>query len=245
MKLSLTYPGVTPIVMLCHNALPLTQAAVASVLAQDVPVQLLVVENESTDGTLEWLQTLNDNRVFVQQFRPALGVSAGWNYALSKTFKNFDHCCVINNDVVLRSDNVRELVADGGEFVTAVSVGDPAQLEWDGVIRKRPHPDFSNFLIRKSAWEKVGGFDESMVLYASDGDFHLRMSKAGIEAYTIGIPFYHYASGTLKSVAPDEAARIRRQADKDRERFREKWGVSVGSKEYYDLFGTGAPEETR
>jgi len=240
MKRTLTYPGITPCVMLTHNALPLTQAAVKSVLEQDTPVQLRVVDNGSTDGTWDWLQTQSCMK---WQFFPPLGVSAGWNFALTDVFRHFDHAVVINNDVQLLPSTVRVLTADPGEFVTAVSVGDPAQLNWDGVIRKRPHPDFSCFMIRRSCWQKVGGFDESMVLYASDADYHLRMHQAGIEAYTIGIPFYHYASGTLKSVDPEEAMRIRQKADKDRETFHRKWKVKVGSVGYYARFGHGAPHE--
>ncbi len=239
MKRTLTYPGLTPIVMLCHNALPLTQAAVASVLEQDTPVQLRVVDNGSTDGTWDWLQTQSCMK---WQFFPPLGVSAGWNFALTDVFRHFDHVICVNNDVVLRPDTVRSLVNDGGDFVTAVSVGDMAQLEWDGQTRRRNHPDYSCWLMRRSVWEKVGPFDESMVLYASDADHHLRCHQAGIECYTMGVPFYHYASGTLKSVDADEAARIRQQADKDRETFRRKWKVKVGSVGYYAKFGHGAPE---
>mgnify|MGYP001586369748 CR=1 FL=1 len=62
-------------------------------------------------------------------------------------------------------------------------------------------------------------------------------------AYTIGIPFYHYASGTLKSANLGERAMINRQADKDRDRFEAKWSCKVGSPEYYQLFGHGAPDE--
>ena len=163
MKRTLTYPGITPCVMLTHNALPLTQAAVKSVLEQDTPVQLRVVDNGSTDGTWDWLQTQSCMK---WQFFPPLGVSAGWNFALTDVFRHFDHAVVINNDVQLLPSTVRVLTADPGEFVTAVSVGDPAQLNWDGVIRKRPHPDFSCFMIRRSCWQKVGGFDESTVLMA-------------------------------------------------------------------------------
>jgi GT2 family glycosyltransferase len=84
-----------------------------------------------------------------------------------------------------------------------------------------------------------------MHLYASDADYHVRMHQAGIVAYTCGIPFYHYASGTLKSASAGERAAINRQADKDRDRFKSKWGCAVGSPEYYALFGHGAPDESR
>ena len=237
-------PEVHPVVMLVRNALALTKKAVASVLAQDLPVQLHIVDNDSSDGTAEWLASGDPPGIMWHTFKPPLGVSSGWNFALTDLFRRFEHVLVVNNDVVLRPDTYRELLADGGPFVTAVSVDDIARIEGDWWKCQRPHPDFSAFLIRREVWEKVGGFDESMVLYASDNDFHVRMHKAGIEAYTIGIPFYHVASGTLKTAREDEYWRIQQQADRDRERFQAKWGCKVGSAEYYQgLFGHGAPDE--
>jgi hypothetical protein len=172
-----------------------------------------------------------------------LGVSASWNWALVTAFRSHDVAVVLNNDIVLRKDCVRSLLEDGGGFVTAVSVDNLGGIQGEWRKAPRPHPDFSCFLIRSSVWQKVGAFDESMHLYASDGDYHLRMHKAGIEAYTIGIPFFHYASGTLKSATAGEKASISEQADKDRYTFELKWGCKVGSKQYYEMFGHGAPDE--
>ena len=239
MKRELDYTGVNPVVMLCRNALPLTKDAVRSVMEQDIPTMLWAVDNDSQDGTTEWLESFCPNTT---TFRPALGVSAGWNFALTSIFRHCDHALVINNDVVLRSDTYQSLLEDGGDFVTAVSVDSIEGIRGDWRKAPRPHPDFSCFLIRKNVWEKVGAFDESMKLYASDGDYHLRMHKAGIEAYTIGVPFFHYASGTLKSAMPGEQSAIQGQADKDRFTFEKKWGVRVGSDQYYKLFGHGAPD---
>jgi GT2 family glycosyltransferase len=239
MKRELNYTGVNPVVMLCRNSLALTKQAVQSVLEQDIPVQLHVVDNNSQDGTTEWLESFCPNTT---TFRPAQGVSSGWNYALTTIFRRCNHALVVNNDVVLRPDTYRSLLEDGGDFVTAVSVDNMEGIRGEWRKAPRPHPDFSCFLIRKHVWDKVGGFDESMWLYASDGDYHLRMHKAGIEAYTIGIPFYHYASGTLKSASPGEKAMIEAQAEKDRRTFEQKWGVQVGTPPYYALFGHGAPD---
>ncbi len=234
MKRTLNYDGVNPALMLCRNALELTKKAVESVLAQDIPVQLHVVANDCTDGTDQWLA---EQPVTVHTFRPALGVSASWNYGLTMILRNSEYCLSVNNDVQLRSDNMRELLDDGGEFVTGVSIDtlDGLQDQW----RKspRPHPDFSNFLIRRSAWEKVGGFDEQFSpAYYEDNDYHIRMHQAGIEAYTIGIPFYHYASGTLKHCSESEARKIHQAADLNRERFFAKWKCYPGTPEYDALF---------
>lgn len=232
--------SIHPVIMLAHNARQLTEAAVESVLTQDVDVFLTLVDNNSTDGTSEWGES--HPRINCQTFRPSMGVSAGWNWALHRIFGVFEHCLVVNNDVILRPDTYSALLEDGGQFVTAVSVNDPSAIEQPWRKAPRPHPDFSCFLIRRSVWEKIGPFDEGMKLYASDNDYHLRMHEAGILAYTIGIPFYHYASGTLKSADNAKQLQIMQQADADRAYFAEKWGCEVGSPEYYQKFGTGAPE---
>jgi GT2 family glycosyltransferase len=228
-----------PVLIPVHNSLELTKQAIASILKQDLDITLYVIDNASTDDTRQWL---NDNRI-LHWTRGTNGVSAAWNHGLDYLFNTADceHVLCVNNDVVLRPDTYRVLLEDGGLFVTAVSVGDVNQLDWDGVPRKRPHPDFSCYVIRKEVWDRVGKFDESMVLYCSDGDYHLRGHRVGVECCTIGIPFYHYASGTLKSATDEERQKIQHQADADRVTFERKWGVKMGSDEYYKLFNGSRP----
>lgn len=107
----------------------------------------------------------------------------------------------------------------------------------------RSHPDFSCFLMRREVWERVGPFNESYAGgYVEDADYHLRMHRAGIEAISIQIPFYHIACGTQKNANAAEAADIAAKADANRARFMQQHGVAVGSAEYYALFGHEAPE---
>jgi len=205
------------------------------VFAQDIPVHLTVFDDGSTDGTLPWLRSLPVTVVPYYH----IGVSALWNRGLDHLFYYLQvpHVLVINNDVRLRSDCYRRLVDDGGEFVTCV--GTSSGAEWPGGEpsgKKRPHPDFSCWLIRRECWLKVGKFDERMKVYASDGDYHLRMHRAGVEAYCLDLPFWHYASGTLKEAGEEEQERILKQAQADREAFERKWGFAMGSPEYYKQF---------
>lgn len=233
MKRQLNYSNVNIVVMLCRNALELTKRAVESIVAQDIPVQLRIVDNGSDDGTKEWLDSAG---LWHDRFIPPLGVSSGWNYLLTDAFRVTDHVLVVNNDVVLRPETYRMLLAENAPFVTAASVVEESRLMEPWVNSPRPHPDFSCFLMRKSVWEIVGPFDQSMVLYAGDCDYHVRMHRAGIQAYNIGIPFYHYASGTLKQASAWDRQRITTQADKDRSTFEAKYGCRPGTPAYADLF---------
>jgi glycosyltransferase involved in cell wall biosynthesis len=214
-------------------------------LAQDIgEVRILVINNSSTDGTAEYLRTQYP-RVVTTHRDPPLSVSASWNKGLSLLFDGTPntHILVCNNDIELSSDTYSRLLADGGDFVTGVGVDDKGKLEVDALstkavdLTRTPHPHFSCYLISRYVWETVGKFDEQfMGAYCEDADYHLRMHQKGIKACSLNIPFYHVGSGTLNACTPEERERICKQADLNRLYFREKWGVEVGSPEYYHLF---------
>ena len=113
------------------------------------------------------------------------------------------------------------------------------QTEHADVSSKSPHPSFSCFLIREQVWRRVGRFDERFWAWASDGDYHLRMDRLGIDAYALDIPFYHQVSGTLKQTLLEDRDfhnELCARSDLDRKEFERKWGCAIGSKQYYDMF---------
>lgn len=226
------------IIMPIFEQLALTRDAVKSCLEQDIgDVRVLCVLDKATDGVGQYLRSLHPQVQVVAM--SGCGVSKAWNAALSHVidFREADAALVVNSDVRLRPDAYRRLLSDGGLFVTCVGTSSGAKFPGEEPSgRKRPHPDFSCFLIRKECWQQVGQFDEAMRIYTSDGDYHLRMHKAGIEAYCLDLPFFHYASGTLKTVDEADRDRILAQATKDRQAFFDKWGFDMGSPNYYKQF---------
>jgi len=222
-----------------YNQLHLTRDAIASCLAQDIlgGVQVLAVIDRGDDGVAHWLRTQHP-RVQVAE-APGCGVSKAWNLALEYVldYEQRGFALVVNSDVRLRPDTYRRLVDDGGLFVTGVGTSSGAKFPGgEPTGRRRPHPDFSNFLIRRECWQRIGRFDEDMRIYCSDGSYHLRMHRAGIEAYCLDLPFWHYASGSLKQTDSDDRERILKIAGQDREVFRNKWGFEMGGTEYYEQF---------
>lgn len=231
-----------PIVIIARNNLALTKRAVNSALLQDVPVEVVVVDNASTDSTAAWLRT---KPVATISTNEQWALAKCWNVALQALWKaGWEEACVINNDVLLRSDTVRLLSAHGSAFVTCVSVDSEDQLGVAGDRKiedlhgtEREHPDYSCWLIRKSVTDRGIWFNEECWPgYVEDSFHHKAMHDAGIRALCISLPFLHYGASTVKQAEPGEAARIRRGADANRERFRLKYGCLPGSKQYEALF---------
>jgi GT2 family glycosyltransferase len=229
-----------PVLILTHNNLSLTQRAIASVLAQDIPVEVFVYDNGSTDGTRNWL---SDNDIFWWGTNSNAGVSWGWNSGLRYLFtdrEEFEHVLCPNNDVVLAPWTYRMLLECNVPFVTGIAVDDESQIAVPPqAMPLDPHPDFSLFCMRRAAWEAVGEFSEAMVHYASDTDWHVRAHRLGIPLWKANIPYLHFRSSTLNNASPKEQAKIQAQAHADREVFQSIYGCVPGTEAYEKLFQEG------
>lgn len=236
------------ILVVARNNSYLTKVAVNSALAQDTECNVLVINNDSEDGTGDWLKT---KPVSVITYPRQESLSKCWNDGLASLFKEawptpskVQTALVINNDVELRRDTYRMLAELEHAFVTAVSVNCQDQVGFNGdrdksdlIKSMRPHPDFSCFMISKNTFELVGNFNESYFpAYCEDCDYHVRVHRAGIEAVCVDLPFYHAGAQTLESADLGEQARIKRGADANREKFRRQYGCLPGSPEYANLF---------
>jgi hypothetical protein len=176
---------------------------------------------------------------------PGLSVARSWNKGLSLLFHDtaMEHVLVRNNDVELPTEMYRWLVQSSFEFPTGVGVDTREQMKAVAdsagaqAYLSSPHPDFSCYLMRRIVWEKVGGFDENMEgAFCEDWDYHVRLHVAGIQAMSIGLPFYHVGSATIK-LMPDKARdSLSKQAEANRKYFKAKWGFGGGTPEYNDFF---------
>ena len=227
-----------PLICPVRNSIALTRNAYETFVHQDVgKVSVLIIDNQSEDNTNPWLASLDE--VYTIRNSPPKGVSESWNQGLGWWFsKGAEYVLVVNNDVALRLDTYRLLVGDGGGFVTAVGDQDPkCILTTTPPTSRRNHPDFSCYLIRRWVWEKVGPFDENFkVAFHEDNDMHLRLHKAGIEAYCINIPFYHVGSATVRQCGEEEQRHIQEAAGQNEVYFRKKWGFYSGTSEYEAAF---------
>jgi GT2 family glycosyltransferase len=225
------------VVIPCHNNSALLIDGLESILAQTISVRIFAIDNGSKDNTPFVLNTLGNEHV-VARFDPQLGVAGAWNLGLRKLFNEAgaERVLVTNQDVILRPDTYETLLKEDADFVTAVSTREPNLLEGPSGGR-RPHPDFSCYCISKICYNRVGPFDESYYpAYFEDNDYHIRMAKAGIEAYCLDFPFYHYGAGTMKNATEEELAQYYGPGFlHSKQYFQSKWGVLPGTKQYEEM----------
>jgi GT2 family glycosyltransferase len=228
---------VNPVLVLTRNCLELTKKCIASVMLQDVPVRLLVIDNGSTDGTIDWLESPAYRGIWAGSLNND-GVSKGWNRGLKALFADgAEHVLVCNNDTVLSPWTYRLLLDYNAPFVTGASFGDMSEVMTPQEPRELTGgPDFSCFLIRKDAWEKVGPFDEEMVHYCGDCDWHLRAHRLGLFLGNSHVKFFHQRSSTLKRASRQDQIAIARRAELDRNVFYAKYGCLPGEPGYAELF---------
>ena len=194
------------VVIVTFNGRERLERALASLETQTrVPDEIVVVDNASTDGTLELLATRFPGVVVSEQ-----SANLGFGRAVNAgaTLATGDALVFINNDVVCEPDFIANLTeplrddavgmvagvllqeADPGRIDTAGLVLDRTLRSWDylgncdvtvldGLETPPLGPCGGAGAYRSEAFRGVGGFDETLFAYWEDVDLAVRLNAAG------------------------------------------------------------------
>ena len=95
------------------NRLYLLKECVGAIIAQEYPFsKVAIVNNNSSDGTKGYLDSIGDERFSILHSSENLGGAGGFNLAL-KQFENqeIDWILIIDDDAIIRSDFIKEMKA--------------------------------------------------------------------------------------------------------------------------------------
>ena len=230
--------GLVSVVVVNWNGGAYLGECLASVGRQSyADVELIVVDNGSTDGSREWLQErasgfrlicLDRNRGF------AGGVNAGIRAASG------EFVALLNNDAIADRDWLRNLIAAVSDPATGMAASKILFYDRRNVIDKAGHlfypdglnrgrgageidrgqydtpaevlfPDGCAALYRTRLLDEVGLFDEQFFAYGDDADLGLRARWRGWECrYAPQARVYHRHSRSLGKYSPEKAFLVER-----------------------------------
>lgn len=228
------------VVLPVFNQLEYTRGCVDS-LAPDIAggVELIVVNNGSTDGTEAYLSSLRGAKVARNESN--LGCAKAWNQGVHLSTREWT--VILNNDVVVAPGWLEALVGFAGE--TGAEIVAPALREGplnypfqeyaaDFMRRMRGVQRWGEahgicFMVHRRVFEAVGGFDENFRIgQFEDADFFRRARLAGVKmAMTGGAFLHHFGSVTQNAIreGPPSAGERAYYAE-NRAYYLRKWGLN-------------------
>jgi glycosyltransferase involved in cell wall biosynthesis len=186
-----TVPAIS-VALSVHNGMPWLADAIASVLAQTAgDLELVVVDDGSTDATPDFLATLRDRRLRVERhhrrgltrsLNRALALCAGElvarldadDVALPERLDRQRAYLGAHPEVGVLGTGAREVDEGGREVGVVTPPADDAALR-RALIRRNPFVH-SSVMMRRVLVERLGGYDERLPV-AQDYDLWMRMSR--------------------------------------------------------------------
>ncbi len=240
--------GLTSIVIVTYNEITFTRQCLDSIrLLTDEPYEIIVVDNGSTDGSVEYLRAMGDVRLIENDSNRGFPAAANQGMAVAAG----KQVLLLNNDLVVTTGwlgRMLRALRGGDSRVGLVGprsnlVSGPQQVEvayeniaeldgfaWDfGKCQNGVTVDVSRLvgfclLIKREVTDAIGLLDEQFGLGCfEDDDYCLRAIAAGFQAVIAGDAFvHHFGSRTFLGSGVDAGSLMR----ENHARFIAKWSAN-------------------
>lgn len=190
------------IVLVSYNSKAMMKPCLDSLLSQSDSPEIVVVDNQSSDGTLEWVRHhFSTVRTVEMGFNAGYGAAANCGIAASEA----GIVMVANPDTVFEPGSVEQMVRTVQQYPAAFVM--PKLVQPDGTINAvglsmhvsglascvglgQPADSCSGVfpvlllsgavvVAHRTTWAKVGGFDPEIFMYMEDVELSLRARSMG------------------------------------------------------------------
>lgn len=248
----------TSIVIISYNTLEYTKLCIESIrrLTPAGSYELIVVDNASRDGSVQWLRQQQDIRLIENQVNK--GFPAGCNQGMAVAEAGND-LLLLNSDTVVTPrwlenmqkalqsaenigavscvtnccSNMQQIAAEYGSLEEMLLFADKHNISNPAKWERRPKLVGFCYLIKNAAFCRVGFLDEQFTPgNYEDDDYSLRMTLAGYQLVLCRDTFiHHYGSASFKVAVSDEEKTAREQYFFDlnvenQKKLLEKWQIT-------------------
>ena len=205
-------------IVVTYNRLELLMRCIKSLRNQTYSgFDIVVVNNGSTDGTKEWLDSLCDVYVINQDnCGGAGGFFAGQKYAYDK---GYEWVWMMDDDGLADKDELKELMlaCHNNNFwyanATVVNVSEPKHLAFAPTVETNSlkgeyindyFSPYNGTIIKRDLIKEIGFIKKEMFIWGDEIEYSLRASRFGYKGVTVvkAIHFHPQNKGIIEKVLP-------------------------------------------
>lgn len=185
-------------VVVTYNRLNLLKECVSALLNQTYEVKhLIIVNNNSNDGTEKYLETLNDDRIIIKNLQENIGGAAGFKYGIKQAYELFNDDLIwfMDDDTIANGNACEKLINAGsilnydfgflcsnarwtdGKGTNIPAVSDKWTDYADQGLVGVNKATFVSVMVTRKSLEQLGYPVSEMVIWGDDTEFTTRFSK--------------------------------------------------------------------
>ncbi len=190
-------------IVVTYNRKEYLKECIAALKRSETPVDVLIVDNASSDGTRASIQQLIDNEtVFYLNTGKNIGGAGGYNLGIKKAYAlGYEYFWLMDDDTFVHPDSLTELflarkeLNDHFGFLSSLALwvdgsgckmnSPTLALDWitdtirlgNGII-KLSNASFVSFFIKRETVEKVGLPIKEYFIWGDDSEYSGRISRA-------------------------------------------------------------------
>lgn len=189
------------VIIPCFNHGKFLQETVDSVLNSDyASLEIIIVDDESTDNSLDVAQQLAEKHGNIQVFQqknggPSKARNLGIKEAKGQIILPLDADDLISKEYIEEAVKILTQQEDVKVVYALAKKFGAVQGEWklkpfSSDALAKDNMIYVSALFRKTDWERVGGFSDSLELVREDWEFWIKLLKDGGNAYQM--PFHGF-----------------------------------------------------